>query len=73
MAQKLAMHGCWPMGRHSILQIIVMDNMDMMLKWMDMDGPCKSADGYGWIWITTYFSHGYGWIWMNSIFIDGYG
>ena len=44
------------MGRHSILQIIVMDNMDMMLKWMDMDGSCKSADGYGWIWITTCFS-----------------
>ena len=41
---------------------IEMDILDMMLKWMDMDGSHNLANGYGWIWISSNFL---AWIWMD--------
>ena len=53
---------------------IKMDILDMMLKWMDMDGLHNLANGYGWIWISSIF---FAWIWMDmdllNFFVDGYG
>ena len=34
---------------------IEMDMLDMMLKWMDMDGPNSLVNRYGWIWIPSIF------------------
>ena len=54
-----------------------MDILDIMLKWMDMDGLHNLANRYGWIWIS---SNCFAWIWMdmdllNFLLMDmgGYG
>ena len=47
----------------TLVLTIEMDILDMMLKWMDMDGSHNFVNGYGWIWISSTF---FAWIWMDK-------
>ena len=41
----------WSEFTETLALTIEMDILDMMLKWIDMDGSHNLANGYGWIWI----------------------
>ena len=51
---------------------VEMNILDMVLKWMDVNGSHNLANGYKGMWISNIVLHGYRWIWIY-LFVNEYG